>query len=193
EHEINGPLALILCNYQEINDLSGVNRLVGYLLRQLPAQCVLLIESRVIPNLDFAPLLASQMVFGIGVHLLRFTGCEIRRLAQIQGVEPLKDTEAEHLAASFDGWIAGILLGTRLSHVRQIQGNLPAPVSADRSENQISLQYLFSYVVNEVFKNHQNVYTFLKEASILQEMSPPLCAALLDISPAQASAHLQYL
>src|SRR5581483_10372010 len=25
EHEINGPLALILCNYQEINDLSGVN------------------------------------------------------------------------------------------------------------------------------------------------------------------------
>lgn len=193
ERELDGPLAFLLCNYQEINDLPGINRLVGHLLQRLPAQCVLLIESRVIPNLDFAPLLAGQMVLGIGVNQLRFTGCEIHRLAQMQGIEPFKDTEAEHLVASFDGWIAGILLGTRLSHLRQIQGNLLAPVSTDSLESPVSLQYLFSYVVNEVFKNHQEVYTFLKEASILQEMSPAVCAALLDISPSQAAAHLQYL
>ncbi len=193
EHEIDGSLALILCNYQEINDLPGVNRLVGQLLQRLPAQCVLLIESRVIPNLDFAPLLAGQRVFGIGVNQLRFTGCEIHRLAQIQGVEPLQDSEAEHLVARFDGWIAGILLGTRLSRLRQLQGDLLTPTSTESLESPASLQYLFSYVVNEVFKNHQELYTFLKEVSILQEMSPALCAALLDISPSQASAHLQYL
>jgi ATP/maltotriose-dependent transcriptional regulator MalT/DNA-binding SARP family transcriptional activator len=193
EREIDGPLALILCNYQEINDLSGVNGLVSYLLSQLPARCVLLIESRVIPNLDFAPLLAGQMVCGIGVSLLRFTSSEIHRLAHLQGVEPLTDAEAENLVARFDGWIAGILLGTRLSHLRQIQGNLPVSGASDGSEGPVSSQYLFSYVINEVFKNHREVYTFLKEASILQEMSPALCAALLNIAPSQAAAYLHYL
>lgn len=193
EVEIHERFTLLLCNYQEINDLQEMNALVSSLLQRLPRQCVLIIESRVIPNLDFAQLLAGQMICGIGVDQLRFTAQQIHQLAQIQGVGPLTNKEAEQLEIAFDGWIAGILLGTRLSNLQPLQQSLTTPLYADAPERQISSQYLFSYVVNEVFKSHQEAYLFLKEACILQEMPPVTCAALLDISLAKASKLLRYL
>jgi DNA-binding SARP family transcriptional activator len=193
ETDIPGRFALLLCNYQEINDLPEMNSLVSLLLQKLPRQCQLVIESRVIPNLDFAQFLAGQMIFGVGADQLRFTAQEILELAQLQGVGPLTEVEASQLAHTFDGWIAGILLGTRLSNVQRLQQNLAAPHFADASERQITSQHLFSYVVNEVFKSHQAAYTFLKEACVLQEMPPATCAALLDITPEEAYKHLQYL
>lgn len=193
ETDISERFALILCNYQEINDFPEMNSLVSLLLQKLPRQCLLVIESRVIPNLDFAHLLAGQMITGIGVDQLRFTAREILQLAQLQEVGPLTSAEASQLALTFDGWIAGILLGTRLSNVQQFQQNLATPLFADVPEWQTTSQYLFSYVVNEVFKSHQAAYTFLREACVLQEMPPATCAALLDIPPDEAYKYLQYL
>jgi LuxR family transcriptional regulator, maltose regulon positive regulatory protein len=193
ETEIHEPFAFILCNYQEINKFPELNDLIGSLLQKLPKGCLLIIESRIIPSLDFAHLLIHQMIFGIGIKQLRFTTQEIRELARIQNMEPLNEAEAEHLVLTFDGWIAGILLGTRLSNVQQFPRNLPALLSGDGTEHEGASQYLFSYVVNEVFQSHQNVYTFLKEASVLQEMLPVICAELLDISPSEAYDHLHYL
>ena len=106
---------------------------------------------------------------------------------------PLTDAEASHLAVTFDGWIAGILLGTRLSSVQQFQQNLATPLFTDVSKRQITSEHLFSYVVNQVFKSHDVAYAFLKEACILQEMPPATCASLLNITPAEAYKHLQYL
>jgi ATP/maltotriose-dependent transcriptional regulator MalT/two-component SAPR family response regulator len=193
ETEIPDRFAFLLCNYQEINELQEMNTLVNYLLQKLPRQCVLVIESRIIPNLDFARLLAGQMIVGIGIDQLRFTAQQIHKLAQLQGVGPFTDIEAEQMTLTFDGWIAGILLGTRLSNLQQFQQSLPTPVFADLPEQTITSQYLFSYVVNEVFKSHQAAYIFLKEACVLQEMTPARCAALLGISLSEASAHLRYL
>jgi LuxR family maltose regulon positive regulatory protein len=175
--EIPDRFALFLCNYQEINELPEMNKLINYLIQKLPQQCVLVIESRTIPYLDFAPLLANQMIFGIGTEQLRFTAQQIYKLIQIQGIGSF--TEAEQLTNTFDGWIAGILLGTRLSNLQPFQQSLPIP--------------LFSYVVNEVFKSHEKAYAFLKHASILQEMNAATCASLLEISVAEAHEHLHYL
>lgn len=195
ETEISERFALLLCNYQEINDYQEMNDLINLLLQRLPVRCVLVIESRVIPDLDFAQFLANQMIYGIGTSQLRFTGLQIQELAHLQGVGSLKQSEADQLALTFDGWIAGILLGTRLGNLnlQQFQRNLPLSPTIDVLEPQVASQYLFSYVVNEVFKSHQEAYTFLKGASVLQEMAPAMCAALLDVAPSEASAHLQYL
>jgi ATP/maltotriose-dependent transcriptional regulator MalT/two-component SAPR family response regulator len=193
ETEIPEHFAILLCNYQEINEFQEINTLIGYLLQKLPAQCVLIIESRIIPNLDFVHLLAGQMVSGIGINHLRFTAQQILDLARLQEVEPFSDTEAEQVAFTFDGWIAGILLGTRLSNVQQPQRSPTTPLFAAALERQASSRYLLSYVINEVFKHHQAAYTFVKEACVLQEMSSILCANLLDISPSEADTHLHYL
>jgi len=193
ETEIPECFAILLCNYQEINELHEVNALISHMLQKLPPRCVLVIESRVIPNLDFAQLLAGQMISGIGIDHLRFTAQQIHELARLQEVGPFTDTEAEQLVLTFDGWIAGILLGTRLSNLQQLQQSLTTPLFAVVPERQATSQYLFSYVVNEVFKHHLAAYTFLKDACVLEEMTPILCAELLDMSPSQAYEHLHYL
>lgn len=189
--EITGYFVLLLCNYHEVNENQAINDLVNYLLRKLPLQCMLIIESRAIPDLDFAPLLANRVMLGIGSKILCFTSQEIRDLAYIQGVGPLGTVEAEQLALSFDGWIAGILLGTRLSDVQFLQSTSSSSSPQGVSGIQMHHQNLFSYVVNEVFKRDLDMYEFLKDASVLQEMTSSVCAALLNIT--DASERLQYL
>jgi LuxR family transcriptional regulator, maltose regulon positive regulatory protein len=188
ETEITERFALILCNYQEMSGCQEVNELVNHFLRKLPESCVLIIESRATPELDFALLLAHREMVGIGSNLLRFTAQEIRDLALLQGVTEFNEAQATQLALSFEGWITGILLGAHLGGIEFL------PQWSHENEKQGSLvdrHHLFSYVVSEVFERNPELYSFLKEASVLQEMTPSLCAKLLGIQ--DAARHLHYL
>jgi LuxR family transcriptional regulator, maltose regulon positive regulatory protein len=188
ETEITERFVLMLCNYQEMSACQEVDELVNHFLRKLPENCVLVIESRATPGLDFALLLAHREMVGIGSDLLRFTAQEIRDLALLQGMTEFNEAEATQLALSFEGWITGILLG---AHLRGIEF---LPQWSHEHEKQSSLvdrHHLFSYVVNEVFERNPELYSFLKEASVLQEMTPSLCTKLLGIQ--DAARHLHYL
>src|SRR5450432_1377720 len=138
EAEIPAHFAILLCNYQEINEREEINTLIGYLIQKLPLQCVLVIESRCIPNLDFVHLLAGQMISSIGIDHLRFTTQQLHELARIQKVEPFSDAEAKQLVLTFDGWITGILLSTRLGNLQQSQQSLTAPLFGVTLERQAS-------------------------------------------------------
>ncbi len=189
--EITERFVLLLCNYHEINESEVINHLVNRLLRKLPPQCVLVIESRAVPSLEFVPLFANREMFSMGSDVLRFTAQEVRDLASLQGVAPLSEVEAEQLAESFGGWIAGILLGTRLGDVTFLRTNtLPNGVWGSPAIR-MDRRHLFLSLVNEVFKSDQQMYAFLKEAVVLQQMTPFLCNALLDIP--DASDRLHYL
>lgn len=188
ETEITERFVLMLCNYQEMSACQEVDELVNHFLRKLPENCVLVIESRATPGLDFALLLAHREMVGIGSDLLRFTAQEIRDLALLQGMTEFNEAEATQLALSFEGWITGILLGARLRGIEFL------PQWSHEHEKQSSLvdrHHLFSYVVNEVFERNPELYSFLKEASVLQEMTPSLCTKLLGIQ--DAAGHLHYL
>ena len=169
--EIPERFALILCNYDDVNESPEIAALVNRLLRS-PSSCVLVLESRAIPNLEFPPLLARREVFGMSSDLFRLSTQEIRDLAALQGAPALSDTEAGHLAAVFDGWMAGILLGTRLGDVQFLQGREDdGALSPGSSGKPVDRQLLFAYVVNEVFTHYPDEYAFLKQACILQEMT----------------------
>lgn len=197
EAEIHQRFAIFLCNYQEVNDNQAINELLNLLLRHLPANCTIVIESRTTPNLEFASLFVQRAMVGIGHNHLRFTAQEICELARLQGRELPDEQLAQQLAESFDGWITGILLGTRLGDIGLFQQPQPGYteqqhlLSTNSQVLQVDRQYLFSYIVNEVFKHNPDVYTFLRQCSVLQEMEPELCNELLDIT--NAAEHLQYL
>lgn len=193
DRDIPERFAILLCHYQEVSEHPEVTALVECLLNHLPRQGVLVLESREVPALDFASLLAARAMIGFGQDLLHFSSQEIRELAHIQGSHYLSEEEAEQLAAAFDGWITGLLLSTQLSGVGFLQHNFTTSLRHETQGVRIHTQHLFSYVVNEIFKRHQQVYLFLKEIVVLQEMSPILCAALLGIDIAEAREHLQYL
>lgn len=191
--EIPERFVLLLCHYQEVNAYPQITALVEYLLHHVPEQCALVLESREVPELDFASLLAGRAMLGIGQDLLRFSPQEIRDLARVQGSRELSQEDAEQLVTAFDGWITGLLLGTQLGGVQFLQRSWSAPLPGKGQRMQMHTQTLFSYVVNEVFKRHQEVYGFLKEAVVLQEMTPDLCARLLGCTVGEAHRRLRYL
>jgi ATP/maltotriose-dependent transcriptional regulator MalT/two-component SAPR family response regulator len=189
--------ALFLCNYEEVNASATLTHLVDYLLKQLPPQATLVIESRVIPDISFAPLLVRQQMCGMNEGMLRFTAQDIIELARVQGLKELAEGEAEQLAHDFDGWIAGMLLSTYLG-----DHAAPAPGETGLSE-QVMPWYqkkalasqrrknLFSYLFDEVYKYNHDVKNFMAYACILAHMEPQMCNDLLETD--NAEERLAYL
>jgi len=151
--QISEHFALILCNYHEIDACQPLHRLMNRLLR-LPSSCVLVIESRSLPPLDLAPLLARREMAVLSRDLLRLRVQEIQELARLQADAQLSDAEAEQLAVSFDGWLVGLLLGTRLGDVRFLRRKMPQgdPSLETSSAKLLEGHHLFAYVVHEVFE-----------------------------------------
>lgn len=189
--EIPERFALILCNYHEVNQNQEINHLVNRLILHVPPQCILILESRAVPRLEFASLLAHREILGIGSNALRFSAGEICDLARLQNIV-LSDAEAADLVQSFDGWITGILLGTHLGDLRYQYSNTPLEVTWNPPLLKMDRDYLFAYLAREVFMREPLAYAFLQEAIILRQMTPSLCAALLDIpDAAKYLAHLE--
>jgi len=195
--EISEPFVLFLCNYEEINESERLTELVNALLKQLPSQATLVLESRIMPDLAFAQLLVRDEMGGLNRAALRFSAKDIAELARLHGLTTLSDEEAEQLATSFDGWITGILLGTRLADMRFL---LPEKLSAEKEGSSLPRgesstlplrKNLVAYLAKEVFGRDPAIAGFLQAASILQEMEPGMCNTLLERT--DAAEHLAHL
>lgn len=188
--EVSERFALFLCNYEQINESETLTDLINYLLTRLPSQAVLVIESRSLPQIELAPLIVRDEMLAFNSSTLRFSAREISELASLHGLTTLTPTDAEQLATSFDGWIAGILLGTHLGDLRFLPTGQAMFARSDISflrENTATARQrknLFAYVAYEVFQRDQALYHFLQPASVLQQMEAEMCNALLEITEA---------
>ncbi|GCE22100.1 BTAD domain-containing putative transcriptional regulator [Dictyobacter kobayashii] len=191
EHHITQPFAIILCNYHEVNANKEINHLVNRLLQNLPCGCTIIIESRAVPHLEFTPLLARRQMVGIGTEELRFSVDDICNLTRMLYTVPCSTDDAEQLCTTFDGWISGILLGTRLGNSHVLPIHKQSGSISFSTMTPVDQQHLFAYLVSEVFTNEQEVYAFLKNISILQQITPELCDALL--STEGSSERLNYI
>ncbi|GCE49799.1 ATP/maltotriose-dependent transcriptional regulator MalT [Thermosporothrix hazakensis] len=189
ENEIQEHFLLVLNDFHEVNNSAPVLELLNHFLRKQPQHCTVVVESRAVPRLELAPLLARREVYAIGNAHFRFLPDEICELARVQGSITLTLQEAEKLAHSFDGWIAGILLGTRLGEGQMSPGG--GRILSGTSTLRLERQQLFAYLVHEVFKREQEVYAFLKEVAILPQMAPEVCDALLQRN--DSASRLSYL
>lgn len=189
--EVPQRFVLFLCNYQEVGASPEITALMAFLLNHLPEQGMVVLESREIPNLDFASLLAKRAMVGLGREFFRFTPQEVCALALLHTGQEFSLYKAEQLVHLFDGWITGLLLGTQLGDVQFLHHQWRHSPSLHKGHT--SSQALLSYLANEVFKGHQQAYTFLQEAVIVQEMTPSLCSDLLEITQIEAGKHLQHL
>lgn len=189
--EIDKRFAIFICNYHEIHMNEQINTLINRLLKYLPSHCVIAIESRAIPVLEFVSLISRYQMFSIGSNVLSFTVQEIQSLAQILQVRVFSDEEATSLREAFGGWIAGILLGTRLGQAQFLSYPNDTLTTWSAPAIRMDRQSLFTYLANEVFKREPEIYAFLKETSILQRMTPEICNALLSIT--NAEEELKYI
>ncbi|MEO7021513.1 MAG: BTAD domain-containing putative transcriptional regulator [Ktedonobacteraceae bacterium] len=190
DNEISQQFVLVFCNYHRIRQNGTINHLVNQLLERFPQQGILVIESRSLPNLELAPLIARRQMFGLGSNRLCFNAEEICDLAHMQGFSSFSLQEAEHLTRSFEGWITGVLLGSDLGYTQlhpltpSRKGTWGTPaLLADRKS-------LATYITKEIFWQERATLEFLEAVSILDQLTPEHCNALLEI--ANAAEQLVY-
>jgi LuxR family transcriptional regulator, maltose regulon positive regulatory protein len=177
QHSVEDYFVLILDDYQEVLESEPVNALVDGILRYLPENCHLVIASRAIPRrLTLTRLAAREEIMGLGVRQLKFTRDEIRQVLAQRGVADLEPHQLDTLAQRSEGWITAILLAGQ-THWNDTVRNI--------LELSGSLDNIFDYLAQEVLTQQpERIQRFLLETSILEEMSPPLCDALLGTNNA---------
>ncbi|GCE15611.1 hypothetical protein KTT_54700 [Tengunoibacter tsumagoiensis] len=197
--DVSEDFVIFLCNYEEVNEHKTFKNLINYLLKNLPKQVTLFVESRVVPNISFSSLLVQNEMCGLNTDALRFSAQEIIALANLQGINALTEDEVAQLTTYFDGWIAGILICTYLGERNFFhQGSPLSDIQSLPSYqvDSVAIQKrneLFSYTVNEVFKYDRELQRFLQASSILQQMEPDICNELLDrTDAAERLSRLEY-
>ncbi|HET8842669.1 MAG TPA: hypothetical protein VFN35_14480, partial [Ktedonobacteraceae bacterium] len=181
--QISQHFVLALCNYHTIQQNKVLNRLIDRLLAHPPLRAVLVIESRSLPNLNLAPLIAQRQMFGIGSNKLRFTAQELYELAHLQGFTTFSWSDAEHLASSFEGWIAGILLGSSLGYT-QMHPLAPSHKGNWGELAQLTDRQSLAAYIDEIFRQETITYEFLTAVSILDQLTPAHCNTLLGSTDA---------
>lgn len=191
DHEISQHFVLAFCDYHTVNSNETITRLMNRLLAYCPQQGTLVIESRVLPNLTLAPLVARRQMFGLGSNRLRFTAQELYELAHLQGFTNFTLQEAEYHVDVFEGWIVGILLNSGLGYT-QMYPLVPSPNEKGVMQEWLTgRQQLSIYVVEEIFSQETEAYSFLKDVCILDQLTPTHCNILLDIT--DATERLRYV
>jgi LuxR family transcriptional regulator, maltose regulon positive regulatory protein len=174
EDNISSYFAIVLDDYHEVLESEPVNALVDGLLRYLPEHCHLIIASRAIPRrLTLTRLAAREEIVGLGVRQLRFTRDEIRQILALRGMSDFPAQSLDVLTARSEGWITAILLAAQTHWTSTIEEIVNLSGSLDN---------IFAFLAQEVLaQQSEMVQEFLLGTSVLEEMSPPLCDALLDI------------
>lgn len=175
ERTINTYCVLILDDYHEVIESEPVNALVDGLLRYLPEQCHVILASRGIPRrLTLTRLAARQEVVGLGVEHLRFTAEEIGALLRSLGRPDLSEAQIETLAERSEGWITGVLLAAQASWTGTTHDILQLTGATGG---------VFDFMAEEILgRQSPEVQRFLKGSALYNEMTPPLCDALLEIT-----------
>jgi len=104
------PLALVLDDYQILDDLAEATELWEHVLRQRPPTLALVLLSRTVPMLGFTVAVAMGTLVGIGRTDLGFDETEASELLRIHGLDT---GAAADYAARAEGWATGVLLFAR--------------------------------------------------------------------------------
>ncbi len=172
-------LLLVLDDYHAIRDF-GVHDLVTSLLANMPPGLHVAIGTREDPPLPLARLRARDQVTEIRERSLRFTSEEAGLfLTRTMGLVLAPESVAA-LATRTEGWAAGLqLAGLALRQQSAAEEFVAAFAGDDR--------YVADYLMAEVLDcAPEAVRSFLRQTSILDRLSAPLCDALTGRSDSQA-------
>jgi len=147
--------------------------LVQQIIECLPENGQLVIGSRNIPELGIGRLRAHGRLIEIETAQLRFNPAETTSFFRRQNDLMLRDTDIEQLQQRTEGWPAALWLASLALRDR---ADPRAFVKAFDGSNAAIVEYLLEDVLA---RQDEPVRRFLLHTSVLQELSAPLCDALL--------------
>jgi LuxR family transcriptional regulator, maltose regulon positive regulatory protein len=162
---------LVLDDYHAIRNFAA-HDLVTYLIAHQPPCFHLVIVTREDQPLPLARLRARDQLTEIRERHLRFTDDEVDSFFRETLHLELPPASVALLAARTEGWITALqLAGIALSGAQDASGFVAAFAGDDR--------YIVDYLMEEVLAEQpEDLRQFLRETSILERLSAPLCDAI---------------
>ena len=169
---------LVLDDYHAIGS-EQVHESLAFLLEHRPDGIGVMLASRSDPPLPLARLRARGQLAEIRETELRFTPAEAAELLE-QVASALPDASVAALAARTEGWAAGLQLAAL-----SLRGHDDAAAFVAAFAG--SHRYVLDCLAEEVLERQDTLLrTFLRETSVLERLSGPLCDAVTGREGSQA-------
>ena len=170
----------------------GIHTSLTYLLDHLPPQLRIILASRSGPPLPLARLRARGQLLEVRAEQLRATDEEAAVfLREVMGVQ-LSEHDLAVVQQRTENWLVGLqLVGLSLqgSSPTIHRGILPGGQVTKRdllSEISGNHEFILDYLTDEVLhRQPPTIQTFLLSTSILEQLSAPLCDAVLERQDSQ--------
>lgn len=173
-------LLLVLDDYHLIREFA-VHDLTAFLLANQPASLHVAIGTREDPPLPLARMRARDQLTEIRESALRFTPEEAAAFLNQTMSLGLSTGSVASLASRTEGWITGLqLAGLAL---RQVTGAADEFVSDFAGDDRYIVDYLMAEVLD---REPEPVRNFMRQTSVLDRLSAPLCDALTGRDDSQA-------
>jgi LuxR family maltose regulon positive regulatory protein len=173
---VSEDVLVILEDYHVIDNML-IHSFIDRLLARAPPQLHLVLSTRADPMVSLARLRGRQQVGEIRAEDLRFTAKEVRALLEDTADLELSPESIQTLTQETEGWAAALQLAL-LSLSRGRGASIQTMIEAFSGTN----RYLFDYLSEEVLRAQPlEIQSFLLESSILEQMNPDLCNAVLEI------------
>ena len=173
------PFVLVLDDVDVITAKKS-RAILAFLVEEVRCGCQLVLVTRGDPGVPLGRLRARGDLVEIGTALLALDPMETRDVAASAGLE-LSQAAAAALCERTEGWAAAVALATLALRGRHDAAVMAAGLSGDQ-------QQIADYLLEEVLERQpDHLKRFLLGTSILDQMTAPLCDALLGIHDAAGS------
>ena len=178
-NELAAEEALLVLDDYHVIGSPQVHESLAFLVEHRPAGLGVVLASRSDPPLALARLRARGQLTEIREAELRFTPAEAGELLQ-HAASALPDASVAALAARTEGWAAGLQLAAL-----SLRGHEDAAAFVAAFTG--SHRYVLDYLAEEVLEQQdKQLRTFLRETSVLERLSGPLCDAVTGREGSQA-------
>ncbi len=186
--EAPAPLVLVLDDYHLITERS-VHTSLLYAVEHLPPSVHLVLATRADPPLPLARLRSRGQLLELRARELRFTTGEAAEfLAQTLASLPAP-ADIAALVQRTEGWAAGLQMASLALRSRP-----PEQAAKLIGAFTGSHHFVLDYLSEEAFDQQPPVVQrFLLHTAVLERLSAPLCAAVMDEEAAGAQAMLEHL
>jgi len=175
---INENFLLVLDDFHLIKN-NEVLKLVTYLLEHIPGNIHIVILTRSDPALSVSRLRSQHQLVELRSSDLSFSANDISVLFNKKLKLGLSIDDVYALEEKTEGWIAGLQLAALSMQGREDISEFVRNLKGDN-------RYIMDYLIEEVLKiQTDEIKDFLLQTSILEQMSAPLCNAILNRNDSQ--------
>lgn len=174
---------LVLDDYHLIQS-SSIHKMLELILDALPPKMHLTLATRSDPPLPLSRIRTQNQLTELRTHDLSFTSEETSQYFRDKLQVDLSIEDIALLESRTEGWITGLQLAALSMHGRKDLSDFVAKFSGDN-------RYIVDYLMEEVLQRQpEDIQDFLRQTSILDPLSGPLCDAVVEQKNSQQTLNM---